>query len=563
MVKGDRLTSFPSSSAPTAHRPPNHPAGREREWTPQSLPSLSPVGLDDQFPDLPEWFSGFRDHQRDAICEVVDAYKRGADVVFLDGPTGSGKTLVGEAVRQVIGGKAMYVCHSLGLQDQFVSDFPYARVLKGSTNYPTELMSYPEYTGGDCTPECQWCTGPESCPYKIAKRAAQASDLAVLNTAYFLNTINHTDNFAGRRLVILDEADTIESLVMGFEEFRLSGRFLRKLGLTAPNKGVHRQTVGKFLVDQVEPRVKKMVSVMRRELNAGSLDVEGFRTLQQLEQLHRRARVVAAKYKAGTWVRCYDHTGAFILKPISVADVSPNRLWQHSRLWLLMSATLVSTQEIISSLGMSGLKVETVTMPMTFPVEHRPLYAVPIEKVTAKTKEVAYPRIARAIEKVLDRHPNDRVLVHTVNYEFASYLQRHVNTDRQKLTYQNAGEREPILEEFRRRMAAVLFAPSLDRGFDFRDDDARVVIVAKLPYPYLGDQQISARMNTPDGQYWYTIQTIRSLVQMTGRGVRSKEDWAHTYILDAGFMDFLRRNRHLLPEWWLDALRTDVVERTL
>jgi Rad3-related DNA helicase len=70
-------------------------------------------------------------------------------------------------------------------------------------------------------------------------------------------------------------------------------------------------------------------------------------------------------------------------------------------------------------------------------------------------------------------------------------------------------------------------------------------------------------MNTPDGQYWYTIQTIRSLVQMTGRGVRSKEDWAHTYILDAGFMDFLRRNRHLLPEWWLDALRTDVVERTL
>lgn len=558
------MTSFPPSSAPTAHRPPNTPAGREREWTPQSLPSLSPVGVDEYFSDsLPEWFEGFRGHQRDAICEVLDAYRRGADVVFLDGPTGSGKTLVGEAVRQAVGGRAMYVCHSLGLQDQFATDFPYARVLKGASNYPTELMSYPDYTGADCTPDCGWCTGAESCPYKKARAAAQAGDLAVLNTAYFLNTINHTRAFENRRLVVIDEADTLEQLLMGFEEYRLSARFLRKLGLQVPKKGVHRNTVAKFITGEVAPRVTKMVTQLKRELEAGTLDVDGLRSMNQLQPYAERAKVVAAKYRAGQWVRCYDQTGAFILKPISVADVAGNRIWQHARLWLLMSATLVSTQEISSSLGMHGLRTETVTMPMTFPKEHRPIYAVPIEKVTAKTKETAYPRIAEAIGKVLERHPNDRVLVHTVNYEFARYLQAHVQTDRQKLTYQSASEREPILEEFRRRMAAVLFAPSLDRGFDFRDDDARVVIVAKLPYPYLGDQQIGARMNSPDGQYWYTIQTIRSLVQMTGRGVRSREDWAHTYILDAGFMDFLRRNRHLLPGWWLSALRTDVVERTL
>lgn len=549
---------LPPRDAPTAHRPPNTPDGREAKWTPQSLPSLSPADVDEFFSDrLPGWFQGFRDHQRDAIVEVIDAYRRGVDVVFLDGPTGSGKTLVGEAVRQLVGGQAMYVCHSLGLQDQFANDFPYARVLKGAANYPTELMSYPDYTGADCTMNCGWCTSAENCPYQIAKRRARTSDLAVLNTAYFLNTVNHTKNFENRRLVVLDEADTLEQLLMAYEEFRVSSRLLRQLGLTPPKKGVHRGTLATFLRDRLQPAMKRMVDGL------DVTDPDQSKLKQQLEHLITRTRVVAAKYEAGDWVRCYDQIQSLILKPVTVAAVTPNRLWRHARLWLLMSATLVSTEEMADSLGMVGLRYETVTMPMTFPKEHRPIYAVPIEKVTAKTKDVAYPEIAHAISKLLDRHPADRVLVHTVNYEFARYLQQHVVTDRQKLTYQSAGEREPIVEEFRRRRAAILFAPSLDRGFDFRDDDARVVVVAKMPYPYLGDQQISARMNTPTGQHWYLIQTIRSLVQMTGRGVRSSEDWANTYILDRGFIDVLRRNRHLFPSWWLEAVRTDLSPHVL
>ena len=43
-------------------------------------------------PPWPEWLTGFRDHQVTAVEQIIDAYDHGVGVVFLDAPTGSGKT---------------------------------------------------------------------------------------------------------------------------------------------------------------------------------------------------------------------------------------------------------------------------------------------------------------------------------------------------------------------------------------------------------------------------------------------------------------------------------------
>jgi Rad3-related DNA helicase len=105
----------------------------------------------------------------------------------------------------------------------------------------------------------------------------------------------------------------------------------------------------------------------------------------------------------------------------------------------------------------------------------------------------------------------------------------------------------------------VLFAPSVDRGYDFKGDEARVVVVAKLPWANVKDPVVSARLHGSDSdQEWYMIQMLRGLVQMTGRGVRSADDWAVTYILDSGFLDLRGRVRELLPDWWTEALNTEM-----
>lgn len=482
----------------------------------------------------------------------------------------SGKTLMGEMVRRLVGTKALYVCHSLGLQDQMLADFPYANVLKGRGNYPTQIAPFPEVTCADCTlttrpeaedAECTWCSEPAMCSYIEARGKALESAIAVTNTAYLLAEANNVGRLLGDRdLVIVDEADTLEQILMGTAEFRLSAGLMRRCKVEAPKKGSHGTTIGKWMMQELRPALK----VLRAKIGPSD-DVEKIRERARITRLLGRVEEVAREIQGDGWVRDYDKTDSLILKPVKVDTVGHDWVWKHAERWLLMSATLVSTDEMVESLGMAGLKVETVTVPMTFPVENRPIHALPVAEMTAKNKDEAWPKMAEAVLNVQAKHPDDKILVHTVSYDLAKYLAREARGEgRQVYTYAGSQFREAQVEAFKRETRpAIMFAPSLDRGFDFKGDEARVVVVAKVPYLYLGDQQVSARLRTRGGRNWYSVNTIRTLIQMTGRGVRSAEDSCTTYILDASFYKLLKGNKHLFPRWWRDGLDTTTTRREL
>src|SRR5690606_13138650 len=93
---------------------------------------------------LPGFVTDLRPHQAEAAEQIVEHFKT-KSVVFLDAPTGAGKTLIGEVVRQLVRSghhgprlaQCLYVCSSKSLQDQILHDFSYAKVIKGRSNYPT------------------------------------------------------------------------------------------------------------------------------------------------------------------------------------------------------------------------------------------------------------------------------------------------------------------------------------------------------------------------------------------------------------------------------------------
>lgn len=513
----------------------------------------------------PSWFTNFRPHQITAIEQIIEAFTRhdGPCVVWLDAPTGSGKTLIGEAIRRLLGARALYVCSSISLQEQFQRDFPYARVLKGRSNYPTALMPFPQYTAADCTKRgvepCSWCPTVDECPYEQAKGEALSSPLAVLNTTYLLYEANLVGRMRNRSLVIADECDTLESELMRFIEFRVSARMLRNLGLDAPKKGVHRKTILQWINETLIPTAHKV----SRKL-ASSSSISDIRAHIALDRLTASARtVVNALDSEHEWVR--DNSEPLLMRPTRVTQYGMDVLWRHGMRWLCMSATIISPDELVDSLG-CDLPWEVVRVPMTFPVENRRIHIAPVANMVAKEKEEAYPRMANAIRNVLDRHTGDSCLVHTVSYELANYLASHptiVGTGRPIVTYHNSAGREMALSRFRSETGAILLAPSFDRGINLRDEECRVVIVAKIPFPNLGDRQISARLHQPGGQLWYTVQTIRSLVQMTGRAVRNESDWCATYILDRQFTSNIWKQRSLLPKWWSEALDREFPTYTL
>lgn len=74
--------------------------------------------------------------------------------------------------------------------------------------------------------------------------------------------------------------------------------------------------------------------------------------------------------------------------------------------------------------------------------------------------------------------------------------------------------------------------------------------MVKVPYPSTKDRWIDAKRKRYNG--WYNWHTSIKLVQAYGRSVRSKDDWAKTYILDSAFKMFVYRNK--LPKWYTEAI---------
>ena len=516
------------------------------------------------YPALPAWVKDFRPYQEDAIVDILEAYERGAKVVFLDAPTGSGKTLIAEATRRKLATDALYTCTTKTLQDQFISDYDYAALLKGRDNYPTMYAPFPDVTAGDCLgSDCDWCDDTFSCAYVQAKTIAQNNPLAVLNTAYALTVWNYANSFKGRGLVILDECDLLEQSLMGFVEVRLTKYRLDRYNLPLPAHNPRRRIDADIeWVDSVAPTLRRFLA----RIPDDTRDVRQVRDrnwlsgmLQKLYVL-RQGLVDSNDDDAAKWVYDNEQKKHVVFKPVEVSRFGDGYLWQHGQRFLLMSASIVSPREMAMSLGLDDGEWETVRVESTFPPENRPIHILYSGRMTSKMYDESLPKLVDDVAMVLDNHPNERILVHTVSYKLANDIYNglaSMNGEHQSrlLIYQNSGQREEVLSQMKETPGSVVLAPSFDRGVDLPGDLCTVQIIAKVPYPYLGDKQVSARLHMGEpGQLWFNAQTARSLIQMTGRGVRHEEDTCTTYILDRQFHDFYRRNKRMFPEWWKEAL---------
>lgn len=508
--------------------------------------------------DLPAWVQEYRPQQVDTIQQIVSAFDR-VPVVVLDAPTGSGKTLIAETVRRLLDTSCNYVCSSKSLQRQFMEDFPYGQLIQGRGNYPTEL--YPDrfrldgewrdnLSCAECTGEgCQWCA--DSCPYLLAKELARKSPLAVLNTSYFLYECNQRHSkFTGRGLVVLDEADTLEKEVMGYVSIDISARRVRELRLGLPEK-ITVQTAWEEWVGQAIPKVIQA----RANIRGNSQNVMVIREKKYLDSLIQKLRVLSEQLPDGYWVYTgRDDTVAF--KPVHVSALGERALWSHGRKFLLMSGTVISPAELLSSLGYRG-RYETVFMECAFPRENRKVIAVPRANMSKGVND--RDGLGRELLKVVSRHGDDEsILLHTVSYDLAGYCRDVLATklpNRTVLSYTQAGQREDVLTRFKQSRGSILVASSMDRGIDLPGDLCRVQVICKVPFPYLGDRQISARLHSKGGQSWYAVQTVRTIMQMTGRAVRSMDDFAVTYILDSQFKtNVWDRSMRLFPKWWREAV---------
>ena len=159
--------------------------------------------------------------------------------------------------------------------------------------------------------------------------------------------------------------------------------------------------------------------------------------------------------------------------------------------------------------------------------------------MSAKAIDSSLPKMVQAVKMIMEAHKNEKGIIHCHSYKVANYIKKKIRSQR-ILIHDSTNRDEVLSKHIAGSKPTVLLSPSMTEGVDLKGDASRFQIICKVPYPYLGDKLVKKRMNK--WKSWYPLQTAKSIVQSIGRSVRSKDDHAVTYILDADFDRFYRMN---------------------
>ncbi|MGN6624008.1 MAG: helicase C-terminal domain-containing protein, partial [Candidatus Nitrosocosmicus sp.] len=245
------------------------------------------------------------------------------------------------------------------------------------------------------------------------------------------------------------------------------------------------------------------------------------------------------------------------LKPLDIASYCKSVFEKGSKV-LIMSATILNNNAFCKSVGLAQEKVKFIQVKSDFPIENRTIYPLNIAYLNySNLKSVdIISKISKAVDNLMSVHKNDKGIIHTTSYEQLNFIKDNIskeNARRLLITDPEIQRDEIIFQHTSTKKPTVLISPSLHTGLDLKDDLSRFQIITKVPYPSKGDRWTNAKRELDEE--WYYWQTALRLIQAYGRSIRSKEDWAKTYILDSAFSYFIKKNKNMLPDWFSQAIK--------
>jgi ATP-dependent DNA helicase DinG len=507
-------------------------------------------------------FSSYRAGQREAIDAARQAFFDGKRFVVIEAPTGAGKSAIAVTLAREAASSYLLTAQKI-LQDQYVRDFPDLALMKGRSNYeclvaPTHAAAAP-CIAGRRFPQCV------DCPYFRAKDDAAAASNTTLNYAYFLAELNYSGGFGPRELLVLDEAHNAEAALMGFVQVTVSDSALARAGL-AERVPFVQDRLGYFdFVEELLPRLLARSREVELELrsgdSSGEIELARLQTKQWLDNQGKRLRLLLESVDDDLvdWTverRQEDGGQSLTFKPVRVAAFAEPLLFGFAERALMLSATILDPPTYLASLGIDPEDAEVLRVESDFPPENRPIVVRPAARLTRHYLENELPRLVAAVSRVLDDHADEKGIIHAHSYRIALHLAANLPRHQRSriVSHDNAAGRDAALDAHVASLEpTVLLTPSMTEGIDLADDLSRWQVICKIPFPFLGDPQIALRRETDPA--WYDWRTCLTVVQAYGRSVRSRHDFAVTYLLDADFPAFLRRQRARLPAWFLEAVK--------
>jgi ATP-dependent DNA helicase DinG len=559
-------------------------------------------------------FPTVREKQKKVLEMMDSAIKSGYRLIFLEAPTGFGKTPVAITLARYLG--SSHICTATkDLQSQYKRDFPYVVDVRGRSNFPcivkedmgldescnygpcikdesydcsykTRLTDYKVYDQGtvhelvklDPYAERRYVDKMRSkiklieldwrpCHYYHQKWIGGQATHTVYNYRFFLSDIFYAGATQKRKLLVLDEAHQLENEVGDFRSFTIRKNMLPFLKMHMPNGNIDDiETWLDFclkLRERLFEFAEKAQGIIERSNQKVALEPYTEKNLIDALELDKNLTAVIEDIKGSkdNWIVSgiqRDSTNQPVKVTLMPLDVSGyfDTILDKGSVSLFMSATILSKDHLCKTTGLDPEKVKFIRVEDSdFPVKNRPIHLMNVAWLSAKTINMSMPKIAQAVDNIMSIHSKEKGIIHTTSYSQLQFIRDNIskeNANRLIETSSSLDRTKVLQKHYESEKQTVLISPSLHLGVDLKDDLSRFQVIVKVPFPDLTDKKIAAKKERDP--MWYTWNTVLRLVQAYGRSVRSIDDYATTYILDGNASYLLRNAKDLMPRWFTEAI---------
>ena len=413
-------------------------------------------------------------------------------------------------------------------------------------------------------------TNPRSnfrpCQYFDQRNKGLLATHSILNYSNFQIFLRISDGFIPQKdLLILDEGHLIENEVVRFAEIAVSkralSRYLRPINVKFIEKFIQKQAynddIKAFWVDRfLNPLYDRLLADIPY-IESSERRIQAEEYMNNLEW-----KIYNLDSDPDNWIvtdiDIQKHKVKF--KPLDVSKFC-GPLLTKCRKNLIMSATILDVDTFCRSIGLPRDQVKFIAIGSDFPIENRPIYPLNVAYLNYASihSEQVQRLLVQIIDKIMNKFDDKKGIIHTTSYDQVRFIQKYLSVQNQKrlIASDPKIKRDDIIADHINNdnsgRPSVLISPSMKLGLDLKDDRSRFQVIVKVPYPNKGDRWTDMKRERDPA--WYDWQTALSLVQAYGRSVRSKDDWAYTFILDSAFKTFLMKVRGILPIWFTEAIR--------
>ena len=507
----------------------------------------------------------FREHQKETLTQMVEAFTSGVRCIILASPTGFGKSLVNAAFTSVT--RSFYATPQLALIDQIMQD-PLLEgrfvEIKGRQNYRCYYDPNRGVHVGKCETEQYPCNERlDICPYWMQKMRALKAPSVLLSLAYLIaegQTEGRSETYLGTRtLLVLDEAHNLEEQCLNHVSVRLSPftipyEIYDKIRPELQNLGTELQ-LARFLED-----LEIQLSVISERLKHQS-ETSGL-SIRQAENKTIIDRYLASYYlyrnSRSEWV-WQVRNDQLLLQPVFAKEFMKQLVWKRGEYYLISSATILDPEEYVELTGLTTVldkdEIRILKAPSTFPPENRPIIDATVGPLTKQQWDANMPEAIRAVEQIL-RKETGKVALHCHSYRHQRALVENLPSDlKGRLIVHKSRDREEKLQEWMRSKGKVFVSVAFNEGQDWKYELCEAQILLKVPFPDLGDRRMSRRLSLGHRK-WYENQAMMEVIQAYGRAIRAEDDKARFYVIDGSFQRLVRSCWPYIPDWFKEALPT-------